>query len=148
MSHFTTHRTDRRTLLRGMARLGALGAGAALLQACGGSSTSGNATPQAKKVARIGVLWSGGDYLPTFTDKELGPELAKLGRMASRDYVWETRNADNHPERYPELAAELAQLPCDIFAIASTLIAVALQKAAPNVPIVVQLTDALNPGLV
>ena len=85
-------RVSRRVLLAGVAL-----AGTGLLVASTGALRAGGAVPLPKKPARIGVLWSVGAYAPTFTEKELAPELERLGQLAGRDYVWEIRKAEGRP---------------------------------------------------
>jgi putative ABC transport system substrate-binding protein len=142
----TPRRIGRRTLLAGVAGLGVAGAG--LAQVGRGLVPFTSTAPGAKRPARIGVLWSVGAYVPTFTEKELGTELARLGHNEGRDYLWEIRNAEGQANRIPELAAELVRLPCDIITATSNTTIWALQRVTRTIPLVVAPFDALGTGLV
>src|SRR6266700_4687943 len=69
--------------------------------------------------------------------------LQSLGYVEHRDYDAEYRYADGDLGRLPRLAAELASLNPDVIVVANTAAALAVKRAAPNIPIVV--AAATNP---
>ena len=70
---------------------------------------------QAKKVPRIGMLVSSGtassqrNWLDAFRQG-----LHELGYVEGQNIIIERRDPEGRPERYPELAAELARLKVDV----------------------------------
>lgn len=63
--------------------------------------------------------------------------LRQLGRLEGRDYLLEIRLADDDPDRYPALIAELAALKVELIVAASTPAAIAIHTANPAMPIVI-----------
>jgi putative ABC transport system substrate-binding protein len=107
------------------------GAGAALLAA----PLIGEAQ-QAKKVWRIGFLEASSP--PTNPSK--GPfrqGLNELGYVEGRDFVMEYRYAEGHPERLPELAADLVRAHVDVIVTSGgTPPVMAAKQATQTIPIV------------
>jgi len=60
----------------------------------------------------------------------------------------EVRWAENQPERYPALVADLVRLPVDVIVAGDTDAAVAAQHATSTIPIVAISFDAVRDGLV
>jgi putative ABC transport system substrate-binding protein len=93
---------DRRTFLAGT--------GAVLLAAPLAAEAQ-----QAKKVWRIGLLAASSAPANLLTVR--GPfrqGLHDLGYVEGRDFVMEYRFADGHPDRLPELAADLVRARVDV----------------------------------
>ena len=90
---------------------------------------------QAKKVWRIGFLFAGA--APTNLAK--GPfrqGLHDLGYVEGRDFVMEYRWAEGHPDRLPELAADLVQAHVDVIVTGGTPATMAAKQATQTIPIV------------
>src|SRR5713226_7952533 len=104
----------------------------------------------AGKIPRIGVLAPGsppaepGRGLHTFLQA-----LRDLGYIEGQTMALEIRWAENQPERYPDLAAELVQLPVDIIVAGDTAAALAAKHATRTIPIVMAVSfDPVRDGLV
>ena len=94
----------------------------------------------ARKVARIGILGVSG-----MTSDMVGPQprgeqtnsllrgLRELGYVYGRDFVTEIRSAENRPERYPGLAAELVGLQVDVI-VAGGPVLFALKALGLTIP--------------
>jgi putative ABC transport system substrate-binding protein len=101
--------------------------------------------------ARIAILNSG-----TFTPRTPGilnyvvTELTRLGYVEGRNLTIDLRNAENTPDRLPDLARELVSLKPDVFISSGTVEAtVAAKKATATIPIVfVHAVDPVRTGLV
>jgi putative tryptophan/tyrosine transport system substrate-binding protein len=63
--------------------------------------------------------------------------MRELGYTEGRDFEMVYRYANFHPERLPELAAELVQLNPDVILAGATIQAVAAKQATATIPIVV-----------
>jgi ABC-type uncharacterized transport system substrate-binding protein len=113
---------------------------------------------QAGKVWRIGYLTSGFKEVPG-TNPGLAPfsqSLRELGYVEGRNVTLEIRYAEGRTERFPALAAELANLKVDVLVAVSTPGALAAKQATSTIPIVmvsvgepveVKLVDSLaHPG--
>src|SRR6266700_6681996 len=90
---------------------------------------------QAKKVWRIGFLAAG--TAPTSLAK--GPfrqGLHDLGYVEGRDFVMDYRWAEGHPERLPELAADLVRAQVDVIVTYGTSATYAAMQATKTIPIV------------
>jgi putative ABC transport system substrate-binding protein len=90
-----------------------------------------------KGVPRVGVLWHAGNAEeegPYFRAFEQG--LKDLGYFDGRTIKLEHRFANEIPERFEPLAAELAALKVDVLAPVSTPSAVAAHHATTTIPIV------------
>src|SRR6266536_5471008 len=90
---------------------------------------------QAKEVWRIGFLAAG--TAPTSLAK--GPfrqGLEALGYVEGRDFVMEFRWAEGHPDRLPELAADLVRARVDVIVTGGTQATRAAKQATQTIPIV------------
>jgi putative ABC transport system substrate-binding protein len=101
------------------------------------------------KTARIG--WLSGRARPAMLESsQFGGFLQgmrELDYVEGRDFTIEWRFAESHPERYDALAANLAQQAIDVFVAGAPQVVPALQRAAPNLPIVVAIsTDPVGLG--
>ena len=89
-----------------------------------------------EKKYRIGVLLSyplepNGLFTKTFL-----PSLRDLGYVEGSNLVIEVRSANDHPERLPALAADLAQLKCDVIVTGGDSEVRAAKQATSSIPIV------------
>ena len=104
---------------------------------------------QAGKVWRIGVL-SGAARPAVLETSIFGgvlQGLRELGYVEGRDIIVEWRFAEAKPERYAEFAAELVRLKVDIFLAGAAEAVGYLQKAGPQIPIVLALSiDPIGNG--
>jgi putative tryptophan/tyrosine transport system substrate-binding protein len=74
--------------------------------------------------------------------------LAEMGYVEGRNLTIEYRWAQDHMERLPDLAAELARLPVAAIVTVSTGAALALQAVTKSIPIVFSIgTDPVKIGL-
>ena len=97
---------------------------------------------QSGKVFRVGVLNAG-----TGTPKPLADvsreAFEKLGWFEGKNISFERRYAENHPDRLPDLAAELVGLKVDLIMAGGTLAPLAAKRATTTIPIV--MTTAGDP---
>jgi putative ABC transport system substrate-binding protein len=99
---------------------------------------------QAGKVFRI--LTAGAKPLQLTT---IGDLLRELGWIEGKNFVWESRYADNHLDRLPELAAELVALKVGLIMTSGTLAPLAAKRATATIPIVMaEAGDPVGSGLV
>jgi putative ABC transport system substrate-binding protein len=101
------------------------------------------------RIARIG--WLSGLARPeNIESSQFGGFLQgmrELDYVEGRDFTIEWRFAESRPERFDALAAELARQGVDVFVAGAPQVVPALQRAAPNVPIVVAVsTDPVGLG--
>jgi putative tryptophan/tyrosine transport system substrate-binding protein len=104
---------------------------------------------QGAKYYRIGYL----ALLPgedTTLMKPLLERLHELGYAEGKNTIFEYRSAEDHPERLPELAAELVQTSPDVLIAGfGTLAAKAAKAATTTVPIVItSVGDPIGAGLI
>ena len=83
---------------------------------------------------RIGLLTVG--HTPYVED--LVRALRRLGYVEGRNAVLERRNAENHPARLPQLAAELVALEVDVIVAPDPPSASAAKAATAAIPIVMR----------
>jgi putative ABC transport system substrate-binding protein len=75
--------------------------------------------------------------------------FAEMGYAEGRNLAVEYRWAENHLERLPELAADLARLPVAPVVVTATAAALAMKAATKSIPIVFSIgTDPVKLGLV
>lgn len=103
---------------------------------------------QSGRLYRVGVLTAG-----TNTPKPLADvsrdAFEKLGWIEGKNIVFERRYAENHPDRLPELAAELVGLKVDLIMAGGTLAPLAAKRATTTIPIVMTTAgDPVGSGLV
>lgn len=89
---------------------------------------------QAKKMPRIGYL-AGDSKSPSHEAFRQG--LRDLGYLEGQSIVVEWRYAEDKPDRFPELAAELVRLKLDAIVAANAAALAALKQATTTIPIVV-----------
>ena len=104
----------------------------------------------AGKIPRVGILSPG----PPPGDPGRGLDrfrqgLRELGYVEGQTIALEVRWAEDHPERYPNLAADLVRLPVDILVAGDTASALAAKHATSTIPIVIAVgDDPVRDGLV
>ena len=103
------------------------------------------AAPPAGKVWRIGYLDAG----VAGGNEAFRQGLRDLGYVEGQHLTIESRYAEGHLERLPELAAELVRLPVDIIVTGGDNAARAAQHATRTIPIVLAAgSDPVGLGLV
>ena len=101
------------------------------------------AAQPAGKVPRIGVLTPGQASMRPLYVEEFRRGLRELGYIEGQTVILEFRWDEGKPERFPELAADLARLKVDVI-IAGTAAAIpAAKQATTTIPIV--MTTAVDP---
>lgn len=99
------------------------------------------------KVRRLGYLGLRPLSESQATIAALKDGLQESGWIEGRNYHLEVRLADNDPNRYPVLIAELTKLGVEVMVAVSTPAAIAIHKANPMMPIVVGGQDLVGAGL-
>jgi putative ABC transport system substrate-binding protein len=66
----------------------------------------------------------------------LPPELRRLGWMENENFVFERRNAEGHPNRLPELAADLVRAKPDLILAYGNPETAAAKRATSSIPII------------
>jgi putative ABC transport system substrate-binding protein len=66
----------------------------------------------------------------------LPPELRRLGWMENENFVFEPRNAEGHPNRLPELAADLVRAKPDLILAYGNPETAAAKRATSSIPII------------
>jgi putative tryptophan/tyrosine transport system substrate-binding protein len=89
------------------------------------------------KVYHIGVLERTAAAIYGANLEGFRQGLRSLGYVEGKNLVIEYRSADGRDERFPELAAELAQLKVDLILTRGTPAALAAKHAAPTIPVVI-----------
>jgi putative tryptophan/tyrosine transport system substrate-binding protein len=134
---------SRRAFVGGLAGLGASAAGLALVNGCGSLPLA--AQP---RVARVALLWTG-SQLNANLPAAWRDGLRDAGWVEGQNLVFDERTYGAHPERIPDLAAELVALQPDVLLAGATDTAQALIRATGSIPIVfAALTDPVSSGIV
>ena len=104
----------------------------------------------AGKIPRVGVLRPGDPPPGDFGQREaFEGGLRELGWTPGTSILIEYRYAEGKPERLPQLAAELVQLPVDVIVASATVGVRAAQQATRTIPIVMStLPDPLREGFI
>jgi len=101
---------------------------------------------QATKIYRVAFLINGSvgaDY------DEVQQRLLEFGYVAGKNIVFERRFANDHPERLPQLAAELVALKPDVIYVIGTRGTLAVKQATATIPIVMLgVADPVGSGFV
>jgi putative tryptophan/tyrosine transport system substrate-binding protein len=104
---------------------------------------------EAGKVYRVGVLNAGASVPNPRLASVSRDAFEKLGWIEGKNIIFARRYAENHPDRLPELAAELVSLKVDVIMAGGTLAPLAAKRATTTIPIVVTTAgDPLGSGLV
>jgi putative ABC transport system substrate-binding protein len=98
---------------------------------------------------KIAVLASGSQSANAARDEALRLGLRQLGYEEGKNIVIESRYAEGHLDRLPELARDLVQQKPDVIVVAGTRVAVATKRATGTIPIVVAgAGDLVEAGLI
>jgi putative ABC transport system substrate-binding protein len=97
---------------------------------------------------RLGYVWIGARGTDPSNLPGLGQGLAERGYIVGETIMIEARYADDHPERIPNLIAELLALKVDVLLTPGTPISLAAKQATSTVPIVSLTGDPVGAGLV
>jgi putative ABC transport system substrate-binding protein len=98
-----------------------------------------------KRVHVVGILAS--QSLPPL--QRFARKLRDYGYVEGDNLRLQSRLAEGHDEHYPDLAAELANLPVDVIVTWGTQAAVAAKRATTTVPIVMgAIGDPVSTGIV
>ncbi|MGH7302649.1 MAG: ABC transporter substrate-binding protein [Candidatus Rokuibacteriota bacterium] len=89
------------------------------------------------KVYRIGVLERTSAAIHGANLEGFRHGLRSLGYVEGKNLVIDYRSADGRDERFPDLAADLAQLKVDLILTRGTPAALAAKHAAPGIPVVI-----------
>jgi putative tryptophan/tyrosine transport system substrate-binding protein len=110
---------------------------------------SGVAQPSSKRMYRIGFI-SVSDASSSSPNRGAFIEgMRQFGYQEGKDYSIEPRYAEGKLDRLPTLAAELVELKVDVIVLGSIPSALAAQRVAKNIPIVVAAAgDFVGNGLV
>jgi putative tryptophan/tyrosine transport system substrate-binding protein len=101
------------------------------------------------KVYRVGVLSAGADASNSELAAVSRDAFQKLGWFEGKNIIFERRYAENHPDRLPELAAELVRLKVDVIMARGTLAPLAAKRVTMTIPIVMMAAgDPVGSGLV
>ncbi len=110
------------------------------------------AAQSAGKVPRLGVLAQGSPPGPGEPDRgldRLRQGLRDLGYVEGQTIALEVRWDERHPERWPDLAADLVRLRVDLIVVGTTAAALAAQHATSTIPIVMASSvDPVRDGFV
>jgi putative tryptophan/tyrosine transport system substrate-binding protein len=98
---------------------------------------------------RIGLLSNGTPQSAQVPAQKFLQGLRDLGYVEGRDFVMEYRWAEGHPERLPELAADLVRTKVDVIVTGGTVATMAAKQATQTIPIVFdQVGSAVRKGVV
>jgi len=89
------------------------------------------------KIYRIGVLERTPAAINAANLEGFRQGLRALGYVEGKNLVLEYRSADGRDDRFPDLAAELAQLKVDLILTRGTPAALAAKQAAGTIPVVI-----------
>ena len=106
---------------------------------------------QPKKVPRIGYLSNSDPVTESARAEAVRLALRELGYVEGQNIATEYRYAEGKPDRYPELAAELARLKVDLIVVSGRDIPIrAAKNATKTIPIVMvgQGVDPVEAGLI
>jgi putative ABC transport system substrate-binding protein len=101
--------------------------------------------PQVANIPRVGFLDAGHPGLPL----AFRQGLHALGYREGETVIVERRSWEGHPERAPELLAELVRLKVDVLVVAGSRLVAAAQEATSTIPIVmIAGGDPVTTGLI
>jgi putative ABC transport system substrate-binding protein len=110
-----------------------------------GTAPSTSCAQEARKIWRIGLLTEG----PRSMSVLLPAELRALGWVQNENFVFERRHAEGHPDRLPELAADLVRAKPDLILAFGNPETEAAKRATSSIPIIMMFgLQALETGLV
>jgi len=98
---------------------------------------------QTQKMHRVGWIVATGPTVAMIGPEPTNPnarvllrELRALGYVEGKNFIFDPVSAEGHPERYPELVAEMLRRKPDVLMVSGSQVAVAAKKATTTVPIV------------
>jgi len=101
------------------------------------------------KIYRIGVLERTSPTINAANLDGFRHGLRTLGYVEGKNLVIEYRSADGHDDRFPDLAAELAQRKVDLILTRGTPAALAAKHAAGGIPVVITgVGDPVGQGII
>ena len=103
---------------------------------------------QAQNAPRVGWIFPGASAGNPTEVAGFKEGLRELGYVEGRNIVVEYRFGDNSAERLPEFATELARLNVSVIVAFGEFAVRAVQRAAPDTPIVFLMSDPISAGLV
>jgi len=103
---------------------------------------------QAQNVPHVGWIFPGASPGNPTEVAGFKEGLRELGYVEGRNIVVEYRFGDNSAERVPEFATELARLNVSVIVAFGEFAVRAVQRAAPDTPIVFLMSDPISAGLV
>lgn len=102
-----------------------------------------------KRAPRIGFLSGGSADTNAARDRAFRDGLKALGYVEGKNVVVEWRFAENNPDRYPELVADLVRFEVDVIVTAGSASTRMAKKGANSIPIVMaQDPDPVGNGYV
>ena len=108
-----------------------------------------------RKMPRIGVLMPGvpprnpGNVLASASLDWFRQGLRDLGYVEDQTIALDVRWDEHHPERWPDLSANLVRLPVDILVVGTTAATLAAKHATSTMPIVMAVSaDPVGDGFV
>ena len=110
-----------------------LATAATLLLLAGSVAAQAQQTPRVYRIGFVSPLLSSPEPSNLLTFRQ---GLRELGYVEGKNVIVEARFAEGHPERLPELVAEVLRLKVDVLLAGSTPGALAAKKATTTVPIV------------
>ena len=104
---------------------------------------------QTAKTVRIGWLDGGTAAGSAVLVNAFRQELSTLGWIEGKNITTEYRFAEQKPERFPELAADMVRLKVDLIVVSGIGPALAAKKATTTIPVVMtRAGDPVGEGLV
>jgi putative ABC transport system substrate-binding protein len=116
-----------------------------LLAALGAAAWPLAAHAQNAATPRVGWLWPGAAAGNPTEVAGFKQGLRDLGYVEGRNIVVEYRFGENHAERLPELAADLARLNVSVIVAMGSFVVRAVRRAAPDTPMVFLDADDADP---
>jgi putative ABC transport system substrate-binding protein len=101
------------------------------------------------KVRQVGLVMTTTPLAASHITAAFAGGLRELGYIEGKNVVLEYRWAEGHPERFPELVADLVRQRVDVIVASSQAPALAAKRATQTIPIVmVNARDPVEVGLV
>jgi ABC-type uncharacterized transport system substrate-binding protein len=100
------------------------------------------------KIPRVGYIATSNPVVGGHIFEAFRQGLRELGYVEGQTVTLETRWAEGHLERFPELIAELVRLKVDVLVVGNSPAALAAKDATQTIPIVMFAGDPVVLGLV
>lgn len=91
------------------------------------------------RLPRVGYVWLGVGTVPPNAQpfiEYFRAGMREHGWIEGQNYILEDRSADNQPERYPALIADLIGLPVDVIVVGESSAAPLVAEATSTIPVV------------